>query len=78
MLALWLIFPGLALSQLIPPYGFWDALRGMGSTLFLTLLFVALSLFATLRFRRSLWFVLTGVTVASVALVYVVVLLLRA
>jgi hypothetical protein len=78
LLAVWPIFPGLALSQLIPPYGFLNQLRGFAATFLFTLLFAAVSILAALRFRRALWRALSGVAVASSALVYVMLLLLRA
>lgn len=78
VLGVWPVFPGLALSQLVPPYGFLNQFRGLGGTLLFTLLFVTLSLVIVSRFRRSIWLPLSGVVLASSGLVYVMLLLLRA
>lgn len=78
VLGVWPVFPGFALSQLIPPYGFLESFRGLGGTLLFTLLLVTLSLVSVSRFRRSIWLPLSGVVIASSGLVYVMLLLLRA
>jgi hypothetical protein len=78
LLKIWIIFPGFALAHLIPPYGFLNDFRGMPAWVPWTFLFMALCVFGTLRFRHRLWLPLAGVVLTSSALVYVMLLLLRA
>jgi hypothetical protein len=78
LLKIWIIFPGFALSHLIPPYGFLNHFRGMPAWLPWTFPFLLLCIFSTWRFRHRVWLPLAGVVLTSSALVYVLLLLLRA
>src|SRR5436190_17235100 len=69
VLSIWPFLPGVGLSAVTHVGG--------GSSVILTLLLLAASLYATLRFTRFFWIKIAGLMLASSGLAYVALLVLR-
>ncbi len=78
LLALWPIFPGLAISVLLPPTEFFRWFRGMGSVVFFTVFYAAAWCGLAWRFRRMLWVPVIVAAIASLGFVRVMLMALRA
>src|SRR5688572_19334622 len=78
LLFLWPVFPGLAISVLLPPMEFFRPLKAIGGALFLTILYSAAWCGLAWKFRRLHWLPILGAAIASLGLVQVMLRLFRA